>query len=51
MASGPPFVNPVGMRLAGDTLYVADPRAKAIFRVTLDGKISALQQLNDGKSP
>jgi hypothetical protein len=42
LVSGKPFVNPVGMRLAGDKLYVADPHAKAVFQITLDGKITSL---------
>jgi sugar lactone lactonase YvrE len=42
LASGPPFVNPVGMRLAVDKLLVADPHAKSVFQVTLDGKVSAI---------
>lgn len=40
LVSGAPLVNPVGMRLAKDKLYVVDPRAKAVFEVTRDGQIS-----------
>jgi sugar lactone lactonase YvrE len=40
LVSGPPLMNPVGMRLAGDKLFVVDPRAKAVFIVTSDGKIT-----------
>jgi sugar lactone lactonase YvrE len=42
LVSGAPFVNPVGMRLANDKLFVVDPHAKAVFQVTLDGKISTV---------
>lgn len=42
LVSGEPLVNPVGMRLVADKLYVVDPRAKAVFQVTLDGKIASL---------
>jgi DNA-binding beta-propeller fold protein YncE len=40
LVSGPPLMNPVGMRLAGDKLFVVDPRAKAVFIVTTDGTIA-----------
>lgn len=43
LVSGQPFDNPVGMRFAGDKLYVVDPRAKAVFQVTLDGKVTKLE--------
>jgi sugar lactone lactonase YvrE len=42
LVNGDPLVNPVGMRLAGDKLYVVDPRAKAVFQITLDGKLTKL---------
>ena len=42
LVSGDPLVNPVGMRLVADKLYVVDPRAKAVFQITLDGKITKL---------
>jgi hypothetical protein len=42
LVSGEPLVNPVGMRLAGDKLFVVDPRAKAVFQITLDGKLTPL---------
>jgi hypothetical protein len=44
LASGSPLVSPVGMRLAGDRLFVVDPQARAVFQVTLDGKTSVLWQ-------
>lgn len=40
--SGEPLVNPVGMAWQGDKLLVADPRAKALFQIDLEGKISAI---------
>lgn len=42
LVSGEPLVNPVGMRLASDKLCVVDPRAKAVFQITLDGKITSI---------
>jgi sugar lactone lactonase YvrE len=36
------FSNPVGIWLAGETLLVTDPRANAVFEVTLDGAVSQL---------
>jgi sugar lactone lactonase YvrE len=42
LVSGEPFINPVGMRLAGEKLYVVDPRAKAVFQITLDGKLTSV---------
>lgn len=41
--SGEPLVKPVGIVLAGDRLLVADPHAKRVFDVALDGKISPVQ--------
>lgn len=43
LISGEPFVNPVGISIAGDVLLVTDPRANAVFEVTLDGKLSDLK--------
>jgi hypothetical protein len=42
LVSGEPLKNPVGMRLSGDKLYVTDPHAKAVFQITLDGKLTAM---------
>ena len=42
LISGEPFVNPVGISISGDTLLVTDPRANAVFEVTLDGKLKNL---------
>ena len=38
--SGEPLVNPVGMRLVDDKLFVVDPRAKAVFQITFDKRIT-----------
>jgi sugar lactone lactonase YvrE len=43
LISGEPFVNPVGISISGDVLLVTDPRANAVFEVTLDGKLSNLK--------
>jgi DNA-binding beta-propeller fold protein YncE len=43
LISGEPFVNPVGISIAGDVLLVTDPRANAVFEVTLDGKLTNLK--------
>ncbi len=37
---GEPFVNPVGMAIKGDTIYVVDPRAVAVFEIDREGKIA-----------
>lgn len=42
LVAGEPLVNPVGMRLVGDKLYVVDPRAQAVFQVTLEGKLTTI---------
>ena len=42
LASGGEFVNPVGLLLHKGKLLVVDPRANAIFTVTLQGKVSRL---------
>ena len=39
-ASGEPFVNPVGMDIHGDKIFVVDPRAKSLFEIDKDGKVS-----------
>ncbi len=36
---GEPFVNPVGMAIQGETIYVVDPRAVAVFEIDREGKI------------
>lgn len=43
LISGEPFVNPVGISISGDVLLVTDPRANAIFEITLDGKLKDLK--------
>ena len=42
--SGDPLVNPVGMAWQGDQLLVADPRAKAVFQINPQGKISSVSE-------
>ncbi len=43
LVSGEPFVNPVGISISGDVLLVTDPRANAVFEVTLDGRLTDLK--------
>lgn len=38
--SGAPLANPVGIARRGKDLLIADPRAKAIFRIDAEGEIS-----------
>ncbi|HEX7446988.1 MAG TPA: hypothetical protein VF306_05555 [Pirellulales bacterium] len=45
--SGEPLVNPVGMAWQGEKLLVADPRAKAIFQIDSQGKISTVSSEPD----
>lgn len=40
--SGEPLVNPVGVARQGNKLLVVDPRAKAVFQIDADAKVSAL---------
>lgn len=40
--SGEPFVNPVGLAWQGDKLLVADSRAKAVFKIDAEAKVSRL---------
>ena len=37
---GDPLINPVGMDLVGDTILVVDPRAKGVFQIDAQGKIT-----------
>jgi hypothetical protein len=39
--SGEPLINPVGLDIQGDKLYVADPHAKTVFEIDADGKLTA----------
>jgi len=39
---GEPFVNPVGMAIQGDTIYVVDPRALAVFEINREGKLTTI---------
>jgi streptogramin lyase len=43
LVTGEPLVSPVGMARQGGDLLVADPRAKAIVRVTPEGKASKVE--------
>ncbi len=38
--SGAPLVNPVGIARQGTNILIADPRAKAIFSINADGKLT-----------
>jgi sugar lactone lactonase YvrE len=40
--SGDPLVNPVGLAWQGDMLLVVDPRAKAVFQIDQEAKLSTL---------
>ena len=40
---GKPLVNPVGLAWQGKQLLVVDPRAKAVFQISNEGKISPLE--------
>ena len=44
---GAPLVNPVGLAWRGTQLLVVDPRAKAVFQITSDGKLSSLEFKTD----
>ncbi|MDA1055072.1 MAG: hypothetical protein O3C40_32010 [Planctomycetota bacterium] len=39
---GDPLVNPVGMAIQGDTIYVVDPRALAVFEIDREGKLTTI---------
>ena len=41
--SGTPFDNPVGICQLGDKLLVVDPRAKAVFEIDAEGKVSKVK--------
>lgn len=43
LVEGTPLDNPVGIVLRGDKLIVADPRAKALFEIDRDGKLTKLE--------
>ncbi len=40
LVAGAPLVNPVGMAIKDDVLYVVDPRAKSVFTIDSAGKIT-----------
>lgn len=40
--SGPPFVNPIGIRQQGADFIVCDSRANALFKVTPDAKVETI---------
>lgn len=48
LAAGDPLVGPVGLAIKDDLLYVADPRAKAVFTIDAAGKITKLDMQADG---
>jgi hypothetical protein len=41
-AEGPPLDNPVGIAWQGDKLLVVDPRAKSVFEIAKDGKLTTV---------
>jgi len=47
LASGEPLAGPVGICRQGSRILVVDPRAKAIFEVTSEGKLHALPLKKD----
>ena len=40
--TGDPLISPVGITRLGDKLIVTDPRAKALFQIDSDGKITKI---------
>jgi DNA-binding beta-propeller fold protein YncE len=42
LIEGDPLVGPVGITRAGGKLYVTDPKAKAVFQIEPDGKVTKL---------
>lgn len=51
--SDPRFLHPVGLATDGERIYVADPRARAIFRVQADGSVDLVHQssIADAETP
>jgi len=51
--SDPRFMHPVGLATDGQQVFVADPRAKAIFRVHADGSVDVIHQssVTDAETP
>jgi sugar lactone lactonase YvrE len=43
LVQGEPLQNPIGLTWKGESLLVTDPRAKALFEVTKDGKIAKVE--------
>jgi hypothetical protein len=43
LAAGEPLVHPVGLAWQGENLLVADPRAKGLIEVDLEGKATKLE--------
>jgi hypothetical protein len=39
---GEPLVNPVGMAIRGDRIFVVDPRALAVFEIDREGKLTTI---------
>jgi sugar lactone lactonase YvrE len=48
---GEPLVNPVGMAIQGDTIYVVDPRAVAVFQIDREGKLTTTPLKPAGPAP
>ena len=48
---GEPFVNPVGMAIQDDTIYVVDPRALAVFQIDREGKLTTTPLKAAGPEP
>ncbi len=49
LVEGEPLQNPVGLTWQGETLLVIDPRAKGIFAVGSDGKLTPVSAVQDAK--
>jgi sugar lactone lactonase YvrE len=47
LVAGEPLVNPVGMAIKDDILYVVDPRAKSVFTINATGKITKVDLQTD----
>lgn len=47
LVAGEPLVGPVGLAIKDDVLYVADPRAKAVFTIDAAGKLTKLDFQTD----
>ncbi len=45
--SGDPLINPVGLAWRQENLIVVDPHAKAVFEITLEGRLQELELTTD----